>query len=471
MANVILSFMNGLLSSQNHHMMPCFYESFAQGLVDAGNNVLIYHSYGYRLPSEKNEILQQEVRRFKPDLIIAFNNFGPDYSRIYEGPILIYEVDSPLLYSHKNLIAATPWRYKYCVSQETSRRILTDKFNVHNDNIVVTPFFSEVRAEDREKRVNVSFIGSRFRRGWAAFHWNKYINPLNGKMDNMDPEFLRRYKELLEIVRSNPFITSKDIPEKFWDMGLDDTDIDNLIGSLSCEKRISTLMAVADLGLELYGPVEWLLDSSGESSAFHCSYNLSTIFSLQQNQDLYNSSKICLNVNHLQAIEGYSWRVCDIMASSGCLVSEYTPNLRKFFPDIPIPTFTNQFEAREQCIKLLTDKSLREDISLQCQDAVEKRYRFRHVLPIIESVSGVDLHSGKESNSSAAVQFIDGFSDFLEISSKSRKSLLKNCIKLALCQIPGCGKLFKQEKLFAKIAKHKYMQDYMRLLKMRGAYA
>ena len=470
MANVVLSFMNGLLSCKNLRMVPCFYESFAKGLVDAGNNVLIYHTYGYKPPSENHEKLQSEIRGFKPDLIIAFNNFGPDYSKICECPILIYEVDSPLFYSNQDIIAATPLRYSYCVSQETSRRIIQEKFKVPSNKIGLAPFFTEVRAEDKEKKVNISFIGSRFLRGHASFHWNWYISPVHSGMSHMDIRFRQRYMELLDIVRENPFVTAEDLSAKFGDMGLNDEDISNLIGSLSSEKRIQTLTAIADLGLELYGPVEWLLDSSGESAALHCSYNMSTIYSLRQNQDLYNSSKICLNVNHLQAIEGYSWRVCDIMASSGCLVSEYRPNLKKFFPDIPIPTFTNQFEAREQCVKLLKDESLRKDISLQCQEAVEQRFRFRHILPIIENLSGVDLHSGAENCFGASAQFIDGFSDFIDVSTKSRSSLFMNCIKLAICQIPGCRSLFKQEKLFAKIEKYKYLQDYSRLFKMIGDY-
>ena len=117
---------------------------------------------------------------------------------------------------------------------------------------------------------------------------------------------------------------------------------------------------------------------------------------MRDNQDVYNSSKLCININHIQATSGFSWRVCDVMASNGCLVSEDNPGIHRLFPDIPIPVFSNKYEAREQCIRLLKNENLRREIVLQCQAAIEQGYRFKHILPQLENFLNIPLQASAE---------------------------------------------------------------------------
>ena len=112
----------------------------------------------------------------------------------------------------------------------------------------------------------------------------------------------------------------------------------------------------------------------------------------QLNQNIYNKSKIGINVSHLQATSGFPWRVMDIMASNACLVTDYHEDFKRLFGNIPIPTYESELEAYEVCRQLIKDESRRKEIVLQCQEVIENKYRFRHLLPRLEEYSGITLH-------------------------------------------------------------------------------
>lgn len=416
MAKVLLSFMNGL---ENHGPaeVPCFYEAFIRGLSSNGNEVLAVHRFfGSRFDDKSTEAMQlaESVKRFSPDVVIAFNNFGPDYAKFLDCPILVYEVDSPLYYCNLDAIRARPDRYRYLVVQEESVSVLAARFSVPKTCARVAPFFSEILAQPVEKTINISFIGSSFM--GEGLHWKDF------RFANPSVRAARLYGELLRDVRNNPFADPSALVNKYNSLGLSPADIGEIIRSLSAEHRILTLSAISDLGLKLFGTTDWL-SAIQSNSDLYCAYDPRRLFSLKQNQDLYNASKICLNVNHLQARSGFSWRVCDIMASSGCLVAEYKDNLTRYFPDVPIPTFTNRFEAREQCLRILREDHLREDIVTASQMAIDRGFRFRHILPIIEDAAGVPL-AGEG----------DGAVEFLQLDVAPRQRTVRLIKKLPVRQ-------------------------------------
>lgn len=78
-------------------------------------------------------------------------------------------------------------------------------------------------------------------------------------------------------------------------------------------------------------------------------------FSIKHNQDIYNESKICLSISHPQT-RGYAfpWRIYDIMATNGMLISSRSDLLNEFTKGIvKIPMYESPYEARELCIKYL----------------------------------------------------------------------------------------------------------------------
>ena len=70
----------------------------------------------------------------------------------------------------------------------------------------------------------------------------------------------------------------------------------------------------------------------------------------------YNRSKISLNLPHAHAREGFSWRVCDILASNVVLLSNRQPDLLQLCKGkVDLPTYESKAEARDIAKALLAD--------------------------------------------------------------------------------------------------------------------
>lgn len=445
MAKIFLSFYNAVPKLGDRPGASPYYEGFVKGLVDAGNDVLVFQSnmfFNLSKDAEKcTRAIKKRLDEFSPDLIIAFNNYGPQYASMVDCPIIIYGVDSPNDYYNKDAIVANRGRFRFLALSAPEVEALKRNYGVKDGDVGTISLFSEVRAENVEQTIPISFIGSRF--SGQKFHWNEFRNR------QADYRSAQRYRQLLDILRRDPYFNWDELKAEFADLGLGIGDYHEIMRSLGAEKRIQVLSAVADFGLELFGTEEWFT-CGGESSDLYCSYNPKRLYTLKQNQDLYNASKICLNVNHIYAVQGFAWRVCDIMASNGCLVSEWTPYMDKIFPGVPIPTFRNKYEAHEQCAKVLKDDKLREDVVAASQAAIEERFRFRHILPVIEEACGMSLRSDHQGK----VSFVDVGAGTSISKPRTKFQVLCDLTKLMFAQIPGVVKPSKQVKLLDRINKY-----------------
>ena len=201
-------------------------------------------------------------------------------------------------------------------------------------------------------------------------------------------------KNVLNHLRKNSQVTPTELVYKYnitSELVARSMNLRELLMALSAEHRIKVLSAVSDLGLDLYGTKNW-------QNAYYFNMDLNMayidklVYSLKHTQDIYNSSKIGINVSHYQANSGFPWRVTDIMASNACLVSEHHSDFIRAFGNIPIPTYESEAEAREVCKRLLGDESRRRDIVLQCQEVINAKYRFKNLLLKLEEYSGVVMH-------------------------------------------------------------------------------
>ena len=389
--NIFIAFFSAVYDPLNPYAIPCFYETFIQKLEDLGNNICVYVSKSFgaefrKIPSQ----LLSDIKEFNPDLVILFNNAFYDISKEVECPILIYEVDSPLYYSNKEALKNNGDRYKFVVCQDESIETLISEFKISPKNIIKVPFFTEIQPKKFPFSNNICFIGSRFFRGGIS-PYKKFIDT------EPSQEEKEQYYEILKYLKKNPWIKKEDIIEIFSNVSVkvqSTFDLDKINCCLSDFNRRIVLSSIADLGLDLYGDPYWEKDNYNEADLI-MSYKNKPIYSFKHNEDVYNSCKIGININHRQAISGFSWRVCDIMASNACLVSEYKSDIKKYFGNI-IPTFESPFEAREICVKLLKDEVYRREIVEKSNEIINQKFRFNNVLPILEEFCGVPLRNNKE---------------------------------------------------------------------------
>ena len=384
MAKIIMAFFNGIKDANNPDAMPIFYESFLQGLFDTGNDVFVLsHPFWGRDFGDIEPELKQQIQDFEPDVCFIFNNSFYDLSDVVECPIIIYEVDSPTYYSNKEVLIRKPERFLYFVASTGSIDIIHSAYGVPKEKIFYVPFFTEVHADDTPQTTNISFVGSKF-----VPHPKMLPNVFTAS--NPSKEEKELFINFIEQIKRNPQISLENSRNSLG-TAASKVGVPDILMYLSVEKRIHVLSAVVDLGLELYGTENWAQDYYYDYR-LNLAYNNKKVYSLEHNQNIYNSSKIGISVAHIQATNGFPWRVMDIMASNACLVTDYHSDFERLFPGIELPTYESEYEAREICKKLLVDESRRREIVLQCQDIIDKKYRFRHLLKQMEECCGVKMH-------------------------------------------------------------------------------
>ena len=418
MAKIFLTFFNGLKNENDKYAIPIFYESFINGLKDNGNEVfaLIHKEWSKSWNENIPQDLLNRIKEFSPDLIIIFNNKFYDLSPYFDCPIIVYEVDSPLYYGNKDKLLANPNRYKYFVPSSNSINVLNNDFGVDKKNILLIPFFTEVKAKKVEKLYNISLIASKFTSSYQKNCFNTFM-----ESSPTDAE-RKEYLSLLDKFKQDVFISDDELFS-----GVSSNKVikhfnkHSITFLMSDYKRIKVISNLTDFGIDIWGTPNWASENYNEPYLV-LNYHKTPVYSLADNEFIYNSSKIGINIGHLQAKGGFPWRVFDIMASDACLVTEYHDDFSKYFPDLKLPYFSNAWEAREQCKKLLNDESYRKDIVLQSQDIVNRNHRFINALSAIEDFLGVSLRACSSSTPSVVM-------DALVLKAKTNKLSFKNKIR------------------------------------------
>lgn len=159
----------------------------------------------------------------------------------------------------------------------------------------------------------------------------------------------------------------------------------------SGEWRTRVIAAVAPIGLRIFGPKEWYNISSFSLDAFF-SYDPRLAYSLAHNEDIYNRSRIAINITHKQNVSAYPWRVPDIMATNACLVSDYSQELiADFGATVPLQTYQSPGEAYDICKKLLADEPMRRDIVAASRAAIQDGFLWEHRLRDISQITGISF--------------------------------------------------------------------------------
>lgn len=397
MAKVLVAFYNCMNVPENPNAMPAFYETFIEGMIRAGNEVkTISHAF-FGIESfpkiDTYPELEDQIKAFSPDICFIFNNCLYDISDIVDCPIVVYEVDSPNYYSNIEILKEKKDRFLHFVLQSSSRDFIRENWGIEDKYIFDVPFFTEVRAKDCGYERNIGFIGTNFVN--TEFSVTSIVNLAK-------PSLRDRliYNKILDLLENNPNIEAGLVGTLINEMGIDAMkDISpsvikgKILTELSGEKRIGVLGTIQPLGLEIFGTKNWA-DQYYANTALARAYNPTQIYTKAHNEYIYNTSRIGINVSHLQAVTGFPWRVMDILASNACLVSDYHLGFESVFGEISgiIPTYENAGDAYRVCRELLNDEKKRRYIVAACQEYIDEKYRFINCLNLIEQYSGVSLH-------------------------------------------------------------------------------
>lgn len=388
MSRILLALFNGIYDEKHPEIVPCWYDGLIRGLRKSGNDVLVWqiNTYDYGKPTQINEEDKERIRRFQPDLCFSFNNVFPAREGLIDCPIVVLIVDSVKLCANwddlfhgKSLVGFL---------QDEEYEVLR-AFGADKSRLFKYRPYTAVRPDQEIKTdVNISFIGSRF---------GVPRNVEVGAFANYGEKAIKEYARCIDYIKGHPFSEKREIIKACHveePVILEHLDPTGILSLISSEKRVRVLSVIVDLGLHLYGTRTWL-EKYHFDSRLNIAFVDRKVWSLKDNQDIYNHSKIGINISHAQAISGFPWRVLDILASNACLVSDYHSDYKKYFGNLHIPIYQDEFEARELCKSFLRDEEARKQIVHDSNKLIEKDFTLENMLEPIQQLAGVSFTNAK----------------------------------------------------------------------------
>ena len=383
MARIMLCLSNGF-PVENSYKPICFYEQLIDALIAEGNDVLLYipnkfHCWVFGggnnlFPNVAEDKLIEDIKMFNPELVITFNN--ATYHKILDITdchVVVWDADLVPLWSQVDLIKKNLDRYVFFSHVDYYRRKEQEIIGFKDEQSLIVPQGTGMRNTHAEKETNISFIGTNF---GTRLSFVDLIKKHSGK-----PEFLSLLHRIKDDSVFDKDALTRDLKDKGLKADLDAVNDADIPYFFPGEERLRILLALSDLGLNLYAQGDWIAQAPVLPSLAACDTRHS-VYSFADNEKIYNQSKICVNINHkTQAAHGMSWRVPDIMATGGCLVSSYSPYIKEKFKNyVDIPMFDNEYDARALCQKVLNDEKWRSDIVAGSNAAIEKEGRWSHSL-------------------------------------------------------------------------------------------
>jgi len=426
MAKIFVSFRTGLV--KNKAPIGPYYEGLFRSLVRNGNDVLYFNGSEFLKDSWngsntlKNNLdvekIENKIKKFNPDLVITFNyTTYKNLHKIVDCPICIWDADLPYYFSDKDTIKDNLDRFYFLCFSEHNLSLSHELFGASKERIFHVPTATDFRAEKRDIKQNISFIGTNFKFSLTKDQLKEIItNPL--KLENFNrirAEFEENYDVRLEDVLAKYNIP----PSCFAD--LTEADFRNCIRG---KERAQILNEVVPLGLRLYGNIytDWF-DVSPYFLDLALCYDNGDVADLLSNQEIYNASRIGISISHPQSYKGFPFRVADIMATNACLVSDWKPDQYNMFGKyLKIPMYQTKYEAYTICKDLLNDEKKRQDIVLKSQQVIDEHFRFENQLKRLEGIFGLSLLDQKEKGRFEKM----GLKDFSLKKRKSIKQILKD---------------------------------------------
>lgn len=394
MAKVVIMSMSNV-SFSGKIVQDGFIEGFANTLARLGNDVECFITIPYLIRDTYKEIID-----FKPDVIISFNNTAVT-EKLFKSvscPICVFGYDSVSFWENLDLIRKNYDRYYFIHHGEDTysqaHKLLPNADESHH---FIFGYASDLRKKDIPQDIEISFIG-------GLGNWNRSIPRYFTQMYHEKTDFsLNDVKDKvikdMEDIENNHLKIINESPEYWNNLGLLNYR-QAIILNLTALKRFDVLKNVADLGLKVFSYPQFI-DVIGWDLGLAKAFDFTPSVSLEDSEYNFNRSKISLNLPHAHAQNGFSCRVCAIMASNACLLSDYRRDLgilmKPYFKDFPM--FTSSAEAREIAVKLLKEENYRKDIVAASQQMVEENCRFEPKIKELSNVLGINLYNISDENS------------------------------------------------------------------------
>lgn len=443
MAKILLLFHQPIIDNDNPFAIMCFYESLIKELSKSNNNIMYINLALFKdywcgtLNGVIKENIVNKVKIFNPDIIFAFNNqITDEIINNTNCPICLMDADSVEFFPNKDLIEKNKDRYyMFSFYKDWENEKLYLDIGVDKRNISFLYLATSIKKEKIQKTQNISFIGSKF--------------PTISKMLQENSNIVNIYQDLLEYY-NNQYENF----DKTFNKCKKSLNVSNFDAYALFDARLYVLQSVFDLGLKIYG-VNW--DKLPlELINLRICYDKTPKYTLKHNSDIYNSSKINISISHPQC-KGYAypWRVLDIMASDGLLISSYSKLLEKQASSfVKIPMFQSPYEARDLCKYALQNPAYREDVILASNEFVEKNARWQSNFLIIQNITKVHILNDNN-NLIGNVECVK--TKIRKIKNEKRLKNIINGSALILMNIPIVERLFSnklRKKVFLSLNKH-----------------
>jgi hypothetical protein len=333
-----------------------YYNSFISAFKERGHSVLNFITNdilcdpwnGHNVSISRNieHAVEQSLRKFKPDLIISFNNSKINVVEKFDCPIVIAEADTAKYFSDKDSIKKNVNRYHFFHFTKKGSKEIMDFFNAPKQKIFYIENATSIKSKKTKKIHDISFIGS-------LYDPDKFFN-VNRRDSNFKDytTAAERNKILLQLNSEKLMVYTNHVPDSYL----------NLVNHHKVSKKI-------------------IFDTSGT-------------------QKIMNQSLISLNHSHHQARNvGYSWRVLDILASNSLLITSKSDLLKeKFGKNIQKQFYQSAYEVREKCNYFLNNKFAMQDLIAEQNEIIEKYFRWPDRIKKIENIFKLKNTSQKKNS-------------------------------------------------------------------------
>jgi len=380
MSNILI-FNHSEIIERNQYRNICYIEGLIKAFLIRGHKVknIITNNYLYDpwcgLNILKNninyKILLKKIKYFNPDLIISFNNSKlPNIEKELECPIVIWEADKFYFFSDKINLKKNSSRYFFFSSSLNGHNQFIKHFGATKEKIFFMPHSTSIQSRIIKQDKKISFLG------------------------------------------------------KLYDLPTSKNKSFNQI-KLNALHRKNILLSIHDFGLKIFTNT---VPSFYEDLRPLCNYSMFH-YSILHNEKIFNSSKISLNISHLQAKDNtVSYRAIDIMASNSLLINENSKYLEFFSKKLSRIFYNTPFDLKKKIDYFLKNPNARKDMINIQNEIIKKNFLWIDRIKDIEQFFGLKKDTINSTSTKAYSNLVNQSNKLYKLTNNKKNDLLVQII-------------------------------------------